>query len=127
MIKSIIPSFSSRQCYSAVAIKGLVSLHLAFQLHGNNAIFRGHTFSFLEECPETVDDEGLKKWTLIKPHTRIMITKLTFQSILLALSMTYKLNRFLLFFTHPEEGADGMGKEQYGVDPVRPYTPSGIT
>ena len=73
-------------------------MHLAFQLHGNNAIFRGHTFSFLEECPETVDDEGLKKWALNKTHTRII--KLTVQPMLLSLAMTFQVNRFLMLFLH---------------------------
>ena len=42
--------------------------------------------------------------------------------------MTYQVNRFLMFLcTHHEDGADGMGEEQDGVDPVGPHTPSGVT
>ena len=46
-----------------------------------------------------MDDEGLKKWALIKPHTRI-ITKLTVQPMLLSLAMTFQVNRFLMLFLH---------------------------
>ena len=53
----------------------LVPLHLARWLHRNDAAFRGHAVAFLEEGPQTVDDDGLQSRTYTMSEFKIRRSK----------------------------------------------------